>query len=205
MLLVVSGASGAGKTTARFKAAPLLGPEFVPVEFWHFGPIPAVPTVLWRHQMIEEACRRAIDLEAEGKHLLVSGDPIPAGEALAAPSADQIDIAVCLLDVSPEVQNARLDDRKDPMEWRAANLGFAAWMRHHATDPQYVTWAINNEHAWDQMRWDRWLDRDIADRWAMTVIDTSELTPDEVGVAVAAWCYAAVEGEAPVFREGWYL
>lgn len=203
MLLVVAGASGAGKTTSRFKATPLLGRDFIPVEFWNFGPIPEVPTVLWRHQMTEEAVVRAIELQPIGKHLLLAGDVVTAGEALAAPSADQIDIAVCLLDVSPEVQNARLDQRQDPMEWRDANLGFADWMRHHAVDPQYVPEAITND-GWPEMRWERWLGADIADRWAMSVIDTSALTPDEVGAALVEWCHAAVEGTVPVFRAGWY-
>lgn len=203
MLLVASGASGAGKTTARFHATPLLGEQFVPVELWNFGPIPPVPTVEWRQQTIEKAVQRAIELDAEGKHLLFAGDPVPAGEALAAPSADRIDIAVCLLDVDPETQNARLDGRDDPQEWRHANLGFADWMRHHATDPQYVPEAITND-SWDGMRWERWLGADIADRWAMTVIDTSPLTPEEMGAALAAWAHAAVAGEAPVFRAGWF-
>jgi len=203
MLLVVSGASGAGKTTARFRAAPILGEQFVPVEFWHFGPIPAVPSVEWRQQNTEIAVQRAIELETEGKHLLLAGDPVTAGEALAVPSADRIDIAVCLLDVTPEVQNARLDARHDPLEWRHANIAFADWMRHHATDPQYVPEAITND-SWSEMRWERWLGADIADRWAMTVIDTSSLTPEESGAALAAWCRAAVAGEAPVFRSGWF-
>jgi len=203
MLLVVSGASGTGKTTARFKAAPLLGHAVEPVELWHFGPIPAVPTQVWRQQTVEKAVQRAIELDAEGRHLLLAGDPVPAGEALAAPSADRVDIAVLLLDVDDATLNARLDARQDPPEWRHLHLGFADWMRHHAVDPQYVPEALTGA-GWSEMRWDRWFGGDVADRWAMTVLDASALTPDEAGAALATWCRAAVAGEAPVFRAGWF-
>lgn len=135
---------------------------------------------------------------------MAAGDPIPAGEVLAVPSADHIDIAVCLLDADAAAQTARLDARQDPPELRHLHLGFAEWMRHHAVDPQHVTEALTND-SWPRMRWDRWIGADIVDRWAMTVIDTSHCAPIEVGALVADWCQRAVRGDAPVFRAGWHL
>ncbi|GAB2608534.1 hypothetical protein [Pseudactinotalea suaedae] len=203
MLLVVSGASGTGKTTARFHAAPLLGDRFHAVELWHYGPIPAVPTIAWRQESVERITQDAIALEAQGRHLLLAGDPIPAGEALAAPSADRIDVAVCLLDVREDVLDARLDAQDDPPAIRHLHHGFAAWLRHHATDPDYVPEAVTND-AWPSMQWGRWVGADVADRWAMTVVDASDVTPEQAGAAVADWARAAVAGDAPVFRAGWH-
>jgi hypothetical protein len=204
VLLLVTGASGVGKTTARLRAATILGGAFDAVELAHLAAIPAVPTVAWRQETVEIAVQRAVALAAEGRHLLLAGDPIPAGEVLAAPSADQIDIAVCLLDADAASQNARLDARQDPPELRDRHHSFAAWMRRHATDPGYVPEAVTTG-AWPAMRWDRWVGAAVAaERWGMTVVDTSHRGPDEVGRAVAEWARSAVRGDAPVFRAGWH-
>ena len=83
MLLLVTGASGVGKSTARVGAASMLDPSFVAVELAHLGPIPSIPTVRWRQQQVEVAVRRAAGLTTAGRHLVLAGDPIPAGEVLA--------------------------------------------------------------------------------------------------------------------------
>jgi hypothetical protein len=193
---------------AGVKASPLLAEskprEFENAEFYTLGPIPPVPTVAWRHEMAEVGAQRAIALAAEGRHLLFAGDPIPAGEMLAAPSADSIDIAILLLDAEEAAQNARLDTRQDPPEWRPNNLGFANWMRHHAVDPTFVPEAVTTD-AWPEMRWERWVGNPVAaERWAMEVLDTSSMTPDAVAAAVADWAQRAVRGDAPVFQAGWF-
>ncbi|MER7014283.1 hypothetical protein ABT324_22905 [Saccharopolyspora sp. NPDC000359] len=208
MLLLVSGASGVGKTTARLHARHLferrgLDTVYETAELFTLGPIPDVPTIAWRQQQVEVAVRRAIALEEEGKHLLFSGDPVPLGEALAAPSADRIDIAACLLDLDDETHLARLERRAEPVELRPLHQGFAAWMRAHATDPGHVPEAVTMD-AWPEMRWDRWVGRAPCPEWAMTVLDTSRLTPEEVGARVTDWCEDAVAGKAPVFRAGWF-
>lgn len=203
MFLLVSGASCAGKSTARRHALTHLGAQFEGAELSDLGSVPAVPTVTWRQQQVEVAVRCALDLATQGRHLLFAGDPVPAGEVLATPSADRIDVAVCLLDVDEATQSARLDARGYPPEHRHLHHGFADWMRHHATDPSYVTEAVTTD-AWSQMRWDRWVTRTPGPGWAMTVIDTSALPEAEVGAQVAAWCQDAVAGRAPVFRAGWW-
>ncbi|WP_086824217.1 hypothetical protein [Allokutzneria sp. NRRL B-24872] len=203
MLLLVSGASAVGKSTARLHARHLLDDTFENAELFTLGPIPAVPTVAWRQEMVEAAVVRAIALEAEGKHLLFAGDPVPLGEALAVPSADRVDIAACLLDVDERAHLARLAKRGEPQELIPLHQGFAAWLRAHATDPGHVTEAVTND-AWAEMRWDRWIGRGPGPEWAMTVIDTSPLGPEQVGAEVADWCRRAVAGQAPVFRAGWF-
>jgi len=199
MLLLVSGASGVGKTTARLRARASLDDTFEDAELFTFGPIPPVPTIAWRQHQVEVAVRRALALSTEGRHLLLAGDPIPAGEVLAAPSADEVDVAVCLLDADEEAQSTRLDARHDPMEIRHLHHGFAAWLRAHATDPGHVPEAITHD-GWSEMRWERWTGRAPGPEWSMTVIDTSDLDPSAVGARIVHWCHAAVAGEAPVFR-----
>lgn len=203
MLLLVSGASGVGKTTARLHARHLLDDTFETAELFTLGPIPAVPTIAWRQEQVEEAVRRAIVLAEDGRHLLFAGDPVPLGEALAAPSADRVDIAACLLDVADEVHLARLAQRGEPADLIPRHQGFAAWMRAHATDPGHVPEAVTTD-AWEPMRWERWVGRAPGPEWATTVLDTSRLTPEQVGAEVAGWCRRAVAGEAPVFRAGWF-
>lgn len=205
MLLLVSGASGVGKTSARLAAAPLLSDIVETAELYTLGPIPAVPTISWRHQQVEVAVQKAVELDRVGKHLLFAGDPVPAGEVLAAPSADQVDIAVCLLDADEPTQTARLQARNDPPELLAQHIQFADWLRRHATDPTHVPEAVTTD-AWDEMCWQRWVGRDdLADRWAMHVIDTSGLDVHDVARAVSVWCHSALAVTAPVFRQGWHL
>jgi hypothetical protein len=204
MLLLVTGASGVGKTTARIHAAKLLDPTFEAVELWHLGPIPAVPTVRWRQQQVDVAVRRATELSRQGRHLLLAGDPIPAGEVLAVPSAGEVDVAVCLLDADARSQSARLDARNDPSEVRDLHLNFAHWMRVHAVDPSYIPEAVTTD-SWEQMQWDRWVGRRPGPEWAMTVLDTTGVPAEQVGEAVADWCRRAVRGKVPTFSPGWHL
>jgi hypothetical protein len=203
MLLLVSGASGAERPLPACTPEKLLDDSFEDVEFYTLGPIPTELSMAWRHQQAEVAVRLAINLDRPGRHLLFAGDPVPAGEVLAAPSANQIDIAVCLLDADADAQSARLDARQDPPEGRDRHLAYAEWLHRHVVDPDHLPEAITSD-GWSQMRWDRWVTREPGPEWAMTVIDTSDLTPKLVGVAVAGWCRAAVAGTVPVFRVGWH-
>lgn len=183
MLFLVSGASCSGKTTARQGALPLLGERFVGVELRDLGEVPAEPTVAWRQEMVEQAVQLAIELEAEGRHLLLAGDPVPAAEVVAAPSGDRIACKACLLDVDPETHAVRLRARHEPEELIPRHLAFAEWMRAHARDPRHRLEVILI-NCWPPMRWERLENR--AD-WDMTVIDTSSMTTDQVARAVADW------------------
>jgi hypothetical protein len=99
MLLKLTGSSGAGKTTLAFAAAERLD-GIVVHEFDEVGvPDPPIPPH-WRNRMTELWVRRALEYQADGTDLLLSGNS-PLGEVLAAPSAPLRDgIAVCLIDVA---------------------------------------------------------------------------------------------------------
>jgi energy-coupling factor transporter ATP-binding protein EcfA2 len=87
MFLLVTGASGAGKSTVRRAVARELPPEIECVELHDVISVPRLPTIAWRQQATEAVVGRALELQAKGRHLLLSGDPVAAGEVLAAPSA----------------------------------------------------------------------------------------------------------------------
>jgi hypothetical protein len=64
--------------------------------------VPAFPDLVWRQRATEAVVQQALKLQAQGRHLLLSGDPVAAGEVLATPSAVGLDgVAVCLLDGEP--------------------------------------------------------------------------------------------------------
>lgn len=127
MLLLLSGASGAGKSSVREA-----------IELRHLGAIPTTPDLEWRQRMAERAVLRAKALDEEGRHLLLAGDPVAPGEVLAAPSAPLVDIAVCLLDIDEKSQRDRLRRRGDPEELLGHHDAFAEWLRHHARDPRHM-------------------------------------------------------------------
>jgi hypothetical protein len=199
MFLLVTGASGAGKSTVRRAVARDLSPEIECVELHDVIGVPALPDIAWRQRATEAAVQRALELQAEGRHLLLSGDPVAAGEVLAAPSAVRLNgVAVCLLDVSPDAQTARLARRGDDPALLPHHHAFADWMRGHARDPRHMPHVLRT-NGWEAMRWERWTGIDPANgNWGMNVLDTSELSPQQVAAAIVTWCRRAVGGQAPV-------
>lgn len=195
VLFLLTGASGAGKSSARQAIEADLLPRVECVELRHLGPVPTDPDVAWRQRMAERAVARASLLDAEGRDLLLAGDPVAPGEVLAAPSAPSVDIAVCLLDVDEATQQRRLLSRGDPEELLWRHAAFAEWMRRHAEDPAHVPEALTND-GWPEMDWSR-LTRLP---WHVTVIDGSALTVTEVGDRVLRWIGDVRTGSAPVFR-----
>jgi hypothetical protein len=198
VLLVISGASCAGKTSVRTAIAADLEPAVTAVELRHLGAVPDPPTLEWRQRMAEEAVLRARRLEEKGRHLLLSGDPVAPGEVLAAPSARLVDIAVCLLDVRERAQRERLRRRGDPEELFERHVAFADWMRQHARDPRHMTHVLSTG-GWSEMRWSRLTDME-ADEWRISIIDGSDLTRAEANQAALQWVTDAIAGRAPVFR-----
>src|SRR5258708_26373041 len=81
MFLLVTGASGVGKSTVR----RLLEAEFAEVletaELATLGDTPQW-TLAWRHRMVERMVRRALAVQRAGKHFLLCGDPAPPGDGL---------------------------------------------------------------------------------------------------------------------------
>jgi hypothetical protein len=170
------------------------------VELGHLSALPAhgARTLGWRQQLAEQSVQRAVELQLSGRHLLLSGDPVPAIEIVAAPSAPDLDgIAVCLLDISPDAQAQRLNARGDDPSVLVHHQAFAEWMRQQALDPLHMTHVVS-DNGWEQMRWERLAQ--LTDTWAMHTIDTSDMTPAEVATAVERWIDRALRDEAPTLR-----
>ncbi len=90
MFLLITGASGVGKSTVRGLIAADLPSAVEPVELHDVVGPERFPTLSWRQRSTEAVVRRAIALQAEGRHLLLAGDPVAAGEVIAAPSAREV-------------------------------------------------------------------------------------------------------------------
>ena len=198
MLLLITGASGVGKSTVRAIAGPELAPAVECVELLDLTPLPDAMTQVWRQRTAEAAVRRAVQLQAEGRHLLLAGDPVPAAEVVAAPSAPGLDaIAVCLLDIAPAAHAERLTARGDPPALLPHHQAFAEWMRRQAADPLHMTHVVS-DGGWEEMRWER-LEQLAAD-WRVHTVDTTHLTRRQVADAVLDWCRRALAGDAPALR-----
>ena len=193
MFFLVTGASGAGKSTVR----RLIETEFKgALETAELATLGATPewNIAWRHQMVERVVVRALDAQRKGQPFLLCGDPVPPGELYAAPSSDQLDnIAVCLLDVSAEAQRERLTARGDDPALLPAHLAFADWMRNHAADPRHRPEVIMQD-GWEDMRWDRWVGQ-AKSLWEAYVIDTTMRSPKEVAACVASWIHEHLREE----------
>ena len=175
-----------------------LSPLVECVELGQIVDVPAIPTKAWRQCATEAVVRRALELQQEGRHLLLSGDPVAAGEVAAAPSAAALDgLAICLLDLSPDAQAQRLAARGDDPALLHHHQAFAEWMRRHADDPLHMTHVLSSD-SWDQMRWDRLAV--LAPAWEMVRLDTTAMTPDRVAEAVLNWCRRALAGGGPIIR-----
>jgi hypothetical protein len=196
MFLLLTGASGVGKSTVRALVAEELTPEVRCVELGQIVPIPIAPDMAWRQQATEVAVRHALEEQRRGRHFLLAGDPVAPGELLAAPSAHRLDaIAVCLLDCQPDAQRRRLAERGDPPVYLEAHLGFAAWMRGHVRDPQHRPEVIRTG-GWPEMRWERWSAWRAGDRrWRFQEIDTTTLSPRNAADEVIAWSRQALRAD----------
>jgi hypothetical protein len=195
---LITGASGVGKSTVRTVVAPELSPAVECAELLDLTPRPDAMTRVWRQQAAEAAVHRAVELHASGRHLLLAGDPVPAAEIVAAPSAPQLDaVAACLLDASPDSQAERLMARGDHPALLPHHQAFAEWMRRQASDPLHMTHVVS-EAGWEEMRWER-LER-LAPAWGMHTVDTTHMTTRQVADAVLEWCRRALSGDAPTLR-----
>ena len=174
VLLLISGASGAGKSSVRQAIAAGLEPAVTTVELRDLDAIPDTPTLAWRQRMAERAVLRATKLDDEGRHLLLAGDPVAPAEVLAAPSAPTVDVAVCLLDIDEDCQRERLRRRGDPEELLPRHVAFADWLRHHARDPRHMPHVLTTG-GWSGMQWSR-VTNTPRDQWRVSIIDSSSMT-----------------------------
>lgn len=198
MLLLVTGASGVGKSTVRRLVDPQVGPEVECVELAGISGPSLIRDLRWRHRTTELAAQRAVQLEREGRHLLLCGDPVAGVEVIASPSAAELDgIAICLLDADPKVQAQRLRARGDDPALLVHHQAFAEWMRRQAADPLHMLDVVRTD-AWEGMRWDR-IARSAAD-WNVHVIDSTQLTAEASASAVLSWIRSVLAGRVPTVR-----
>jgi hypothetical protein len=171
---LITGASGVGKSTVRSVVAPELSPAVECAELLDLTPRPDAMTRVWRQQAAEAAVRRAVQLQPFGRHLLLAGDPVPAAEIVAAPSAPQLDaIAACLLDASPDSQAERKEMRWERLE------RLAPARRMHTVDTTHMT---RREVADAVLDWCR---RALAgDAPALRVSDPEGCQPDDSPAAI---------------------
>ena len=182
MMFFVTGANGVGKTTCIPELRRLL-PDFAIHDFDDVG-VPADVDVAWRHRTTEHWLQRGIENDREGRHTAICGGAL-LGEILACPSALEVKIEVCLLDV----HDVELVDRLESRGTRATQdaLSWAAWQRLHAVDPQWHPAVIRTGSAVG-MRWERWADWKRGDaRWRVHAIDTTSLEVIEVAQRVFRW------------------
>ena len=198
MLLLVTGASGIGKSTVRKTLEPQLRAEVDCAELRDLAPSSLAYSLDWRQQTTELAVQRTVQLQREGRHFLLCGDPIAAVEVAAAPSAPLLDaIAFCLLDATPEAQAARLQSRGDDRALLLHHHAFADWMRQQATDPLHMLKVVTT-NGWDRMRWDRI--PALAPDWHVHTIDTTDTAPEQVADAVLSWARSVIAGAEPTIR-----
>ncbi len=162
MLLNVTGSSCAGKTTLLCRVAELLDRDDVDAaDFDEIG-VPEDAVTDWRHVANEQWIQRALDLQSQGRHLLIASQT-PLGELLATPSAVELDaISNCVVDVADGDRVRRLRQR-DSAKWSEETLEafvrWGRWHRHHAQDPSHLPDVIVKPSS-VPMAWDRWADWD---------------------------------------------
>jgi hypothetical protein len=174
VLLKLTGSSCSGKTVVAAGVAGQLDGVAVH-DFDEIG-VPEDADTRWRQASTERWIVRALELQASGVDLLLTGQS-PLGEVLASPSAPLLNgIAVCLVDVDDASRPQRLE-RRDPGQWsaqaKAAFVEWGRWHRGHAADPQYRQ-RVLTEDGWVRMAWDRWRSWQRSDpRWRCHVLDTT--------------------------------
>ncbi len=184
MFFLVSGASAAGKSTVVRKL-----PNRLQNIECHDSDEKLSADEYTRCQRLEEWIGLALAVEEKGQDFLLTSQS-PLGELLACPSATKLTgIAACLLDCADTVRITRMRARGISPRWPPSQhtLNWAAWHRMHAWDPQWEPHVIegNGPSTHSYQCWRRWLQTDP--RWRVTVIDTTDLSVDQVLDRMAAW------------------
>ena len=207
VLFKLTGSSCGGKTTLAVAVKESLDPQIELHDFDEVG-VPEIPSSTWRVRTTEQWVRAAIDLQGEGRHVLLTGQT-PLGELLAVPSAPQLDgIAVCLVDVADGERTTRLAERgsSHPGANLESLINWAAWHRQHAADPRARQQVIVRDD-WPEMAWQRWTHWERGDpRWVVETIDTTAVPLKESSEEVLAWVNRQLaswrDGTLPL-RPGW--
>lgn len=199
MMFLISGASGMGKSTVGAFLTTVLPPDFVCIELADVLPAPSSPDKSYRQDAARQAVLLAVDLQVEGKHMVLASDPVAAGELLAVPEVGHLDgVAVCVLDADEHTQRQRLAIRAETEEALGHHVAFARWMRAHARDPQHMQHVLTDGGS-AAMRWEQWTHLLTGDpSWAMHLLDTTDLDASTVGAAVRTWIDDVGAGRAPL-------
>jgi len=123
VLFVLTGSSCSGKTTL----ANALRADRIAVHDSDERGVPSGADLAWRQSELEQWVGIALDYEADGMDLLLTGQS-PLGEVPAAPSAPRLSrVAACLVDVEDRTRLMRLE-RRDPSKWdRERKRQFIGW------------------------------------------------------------------------------
>ena len=189
MFFLVSGSSGAGKTTI----GPLVATRIEGLVFHdadeRYG------------EALESWVAQGLEYQESGRDILLSTSR-PMGELLACAEATQLTaIAGCLLDCDDLTRAHRLRARPPPNDQILDMdiLCWASWHRMHADDPGWSQHTITNNG--EHRRWERWTSWRHGDpRWRVPVFDTSADTPDQTAEAVALWV-AEARANPPLHRD----
>jgi hypothetical protein len=211
-MLLVTGASGAGKSTVLGGLAR--GLQTQPIRCAEFDSVAVPPRIVrstgadgtvWRHNTVEHWVERAVKEQGCGRHLLLFGQ-VPVGELLAAPSAELLaGVAACVLYCSREVRRERLVARGEDPDMLEAHLAFGEWFLGHMTDPTHMPEVIRVDGATAAMRWERWQHWKHGDpRWRFEVIDADSLTLARTGELVLAWATRALAGRGGSLSGSWW-
>lgn len=186
MLFFILGASGSGKTAALPGLRAALGEIR-----WHDFDENGVPNgdcpACWRPIRTEYWLSVAHANQRSQVDTGVAGGAVP-GEILACPSAEQLEaIRMLLLDCQDVQRIARLRERGGLQACQSI-LNWAAWLRMHASDPEWEPRIIRTAETWTELRWANWDGWKQGDqRWRIDVLDTTHLSTEEVVANIVDW------------------
>lgn len=199
MLYFVSGATASGKSTVTRAVAERF-PDLIQFE----EDRRPSRTTDERRANLELWLRDALELERDGKDVIL-GSHSPLGELLAAASAPELEgIAPCLLDVHDFVRTERWDRRGVSEEWPMTidHFCWAAFHRLHARDPQYDQ-RVLLEQPGAARSWERWTHWTASDpRWTVPIFDTSSLDFAATVDLVGSWVESVARTGPALRRDG---
>ena len=186
MLYLVMGASGSGKSSC-LSGLKQRRPD---IDWRDFDDAPQHPTSPADRQLVTKYwLQLAVENQLKGLSTGIAGT-IVFGEVLACPSAAGLEgVHALLLDCADVLRVERIRSR-DGYQAKGASqemLCWAAWLRMHASDPQWRQDVIQAQSA-PEMDWSAWSSWQRGDaRWDIRVLDNSFLTVEETVDALVPW------------------
>ncbi len=186
MLFLIMGASGSGKSSCLAG----LKQQRPDIDWRDFDDVPAHLTNTAERQLATEYWLTvAVQNQAKGVNTSIAGT-IVLGEVLACPSATGLNgVRAILLDCADviRIDRIRTRDGQDAICASQDMLCWAAWLRMHASDPQWRQDVIQSQGA-PGMDWTRWSSWNKGDkRWEVDVLDNTFIDIEETTSALTAW------------------